>query len=411
VQVLEGSAAVVKPGFDLTVVNYDILSKHVGALCAMPLKALILDESQYIKNPEAQRTEAALKLAAKARRQGSIVLLLSGTPVLNRPVELVPQLEALGKSSALASSQLAFKQRYCDPHAVLIRVRGRLQTHFDYSGASNTGELNEKLLASGFFLRRLKCDVLSELPPKTRAEVLVSLPPKSRKEYDASVKALKSAGEDKVRGMMSSLRNTLAQQKLPLVQTWIDGFLASADPSRKLIVFAHHAALVDGIAARYEGNLRVRGSDSPAARQAAVDTFQNGGAGGPRVISCNIAAAGVGLTLTAATDVLFAELAWAPMANAQAEDRAHRIGQLSSVQVTTILAEGTIDMVVARVVDAKRRVVDSAVDGGRVPPPRPPNGGYAPAAAPAQEEEEEEDDAELGESSVEREVAKDLGLR
>jgi hypothetical protein len=413
VQVLDGGSAELQPGLDLIIVNYDILPSHVDRLASLPLKALILDESQYIKTPSAQRTVAALSLSASARRNGARVLLLSGTPVLNRPVELLPQLEALGMAKAISATPKAYLDRYCDPKIKVVKQRGRLMRMTDYSGASNTAELNEKLTGAGFFLRRLKRDVLSELPPKSRVEVVVTLPAAAKKEYDVAAKALKGAGKDdpRVRGMMSSLRSKLALLKLPLVLHWIDGFLASAEPPRKLLVFAHHAALVDGIAAHCAGHLRVRGSDTPAARQAAVDAFQNGGPDGPRVIACNIAAAGVGLTLTAASDVLFAELAWAPMANAQAEDRAHRIGQQVSVTVTTLLAESTLDMVVSRVVDAKRRVVNAAVDGNAraLPPPRPPPIGGAAPPAQQQQQQQGEDDV-WGESSVAAEVAKELGM-
>jgi SWI/SNF-related matrix-associated actin-dependent regulator 1 of chromatin subfamily A len=406
-------------GAHVTIINYDILSKHLNDLIALhagaddvavsadvaagahvgahvtpcALRALVLDESQYIKNPETQRTGAALHLSQFARFHGALVVLLSGTPVLNRPVELLPQLEALGVDdvATLGGDAAYFRNRYCDPKQVSVMMHGRRRVVWDYSGAANVEELHGKLCRGGWFLRRLKAEVLKELPPKARVTVLAELPPAARRSYDSALKALKTARAERrakppsaaaaaaakeakeegapplsraaeEQGDMARLRAHLAILKAPLVYEWIEAFLASAAPERKLIVFAHHIALVDAVAARF-GGLRIRGGDAPAARQAAVDAFQTSAAPSARVIAASIAAGGVGLTLTAASDVLFAELAWAPTVNAQAEDRAHRIGQKSPVTIHTLVALNTLDAVVAAVLERKEGVVGGAVDG------------------------------------------------
>lgn len=116
------------PAADLHVVNYDILQRHTESLMELRARALVLDESQYIKNPAAQRTDAALALSKEALRQGAHVLLLTGTPVLNRPVELVTQMEALGVTLAGLSS-FSFKERYCGP--ATITVKGRTIKTYD----------------------------------------------------------------------------------------------------------------------------------------------------------------------------------------------------------------------------------------------------------------------------------------
>jgi len=125
-------------------------------------------------------------------------------------------------------------------------------------------------------------------------------------------------------------------------------------------VFAHHISVVDALAAKY-GGLRVAGKDSSEARQAAVDTFQSDP--DARVIVLNMKAGGVGLTLTAASDVLFVEQGWTPAEHDQAEDRCHRIGQEEHVSAWYLLAEGTIDDDIYALIAKKRLVVDAVTDG------------------------------------------------
>lgn len=153
-----------------------------------------------------------------------------------------------------------------------------------YDGATHVEELHTKLTTSGWFLRRLKRHVLSELPPKSYAEVVVSLTSDARKGYNALAKTY-AESDDKL-GVISSLRSLLARLKLQPVVEWVSAWLESTTPDRKIIVFAHHTALVDGIADAF-GGLRIRGCDSTLARQSAVDAFQR--PGGHRVIACNSA--------------------------------------------------------------------------------------------------------------------------
>jgi len=187
-----------------------------------------------------------------------------------------------------------------------------------------------------------------------------------RLELAEAVKKAKERGDESGNakmGLMAGMRSLVAELKLPAVLKWVHAWL-EANPTGKLIVFAWHVSMVNGVA-KANGGLRIRGSDSTEQRQKAVDAFQS--PTGPRVIACNIHAAGVGLTLTAATAVCFAEQAWSPAVNTQAEDRAHRIGQTETVTVHSIVAEGTIDVVVEMVLGNKRRVVTGAVDGHETP--------------------------------------------
>jgi len=179
------------PAADLHVVNYDILQRHTESLMELRARALVLDESQYIKNPAAKRTKAALALSKEALWQGAHVLLLTGTPVLNRPVELVTQMEALGvKLAGLSSS--SFKERYCGP--VTFPVKGG-KTITKYDGAFFT--LLPILLWSSdsgrvrSFIRRIECR-RAAVAPLLRA--LVPAAPQARRSGRSAAQAVRADG-------------------------------------------------------------------------------------------------------------------------------------------------------------------------------------------------------------------------
>ena len=159
-------------------------------------------------------------------------------------------------------------------------------------------------------------------------------------------------------GQLMTLKRLAGEAKVEAACDWIDTFLDSTD--RKLVVFAHHISVVDGIASKY-GGVRGAGEDSQQTRQDAVDKFQSD----PecRVIVLNMKAGGVGLTLTAASDVLFVEQGWSPADHDQAEDRCHRIGQDETVSAWYLLANETIDQDVYRLISGKRLIVDAVTDG------------------------------------------------
>lgn len=357
---------------DIVVINYDILKYHVESLIEMKPKAAVFDESHFCKNSKTQRAKAAKELS---RGASEISLCLTGTPILNRPNELIAQLDILDRLQEFGGWS-AFTRRYCDAY------RGAFG--FDTSGSANEAELNDRL-RSLCYVRRKKEDVLKELPAKRRAEHYVEPDPKVMVEYrraeddvvsflgrraqelaekagldgdearwEAELKA--EAAEHLVR--IGQLKKLAAKAKMPSVFEWIDDFVES---DQKLVVFAYHREIVDMVAARY-GGLRIYGGDDPDARQRAVDRFMTDPEA--RVIACSIRAAGVGLTLTAASNVLFLELDWTPAAHDQAEDRCHRIGQQDSVTAWYLLAEGTIDETIYNLIQQKRAVVGAVSDGG-----------------------------------------------
>ena len=341
---------------DVVIINYDILAKQEDALKAVGFQSLIFDESHYAKTPGAKRTKALKEIAASIPDSG-MVLALTGTPVLNRPVELVSQLEVLDRINEFGGSW-NFRKRYCDAH---YNGHG-----WDFNGASETEELNN-LLRQTCYVRRQKEDVLKELPPKARYSVETELSGVKRKEYRAvESDTLVWLAEE---GRHSSMADALAkitilkrlagEGKIEAAIEWIETFLDSTD--RKLVVFGHHKTVVNTLAEKF-GGLRVAGDDSMKARQASIDIFQNDATA--RVIVLNTKAGGVGITLTAASDVLFVEQGWTPAEHDQATDRCHRIGQTADVvSAWYLLAEDTIDDDIYELIEKKRVVVDSVTDG------------------------------------------------
>jgi SWI/SNF-related matrix-associated actin-dependent regulator 1 of chromatin subfamily A len=352
---------------DVLIVNYDVLKYHVEALLKVA-QALVVDESHRVKNPKAQRTQAVAKLV-NAVPEGNPVLLLTGTAVLNRTTEIITQLRILGYLGEFQrnapkygrtpdeQAEWDFKFRYCDP------VRDT-SGHFTFNGGSNLGELNDKLRTIGY-VRRLKKDVLPELPAKMpRAVVPVEIT--NRKEYERAVKDfvawLNEQGEDAPMDAehlvkIGHLRRLAAQGKLQAMVKWVESFIEQD----KLVIFAHHIEVQDALLDAFPTAAKVVGGMSAEDKDANVQRFQND----PNctLIVCSLQAANTGITLTASNNVAFAELGWTPGAHDQAEDRCHRIGQKSVVTPWYLLAQGTIDEDMAELIEAKRQVVTGTTDG------------------------------------------------
>lgn len=341
---------------DVIITNYDIITRFVGALKFVNLKSMICDESHYVKNPSATRTKNVMQIA-KYVPQSGMVLLLSGTPITNAPQEIVSQLDILGVLGKFGG-KWAFLKRYAGAY-----YDGY---HWDTSGASNTNELNIRLRQI-CYIRRIKEDVLKDLPEKSRNIVAVTGSPSQMLAYMRAEKDLVSflaengyKAKDSAQHLLKTgvLKKLATEAKMDATYEWIDLFLESTD--RKLVVFAHNVSIVDTLAKKY-GGLRVSGKDEMDARQHAIDTFQNDPKA--RVIVLNLQAGSVGITLTAASDVLFVQQDWTPAIHDQAEDRCHRYGQTNNVQVYYIMCAGTIDEDIYELIEQKRGIVNSVTDG------------------------------------------------
>ncbi len=354
VQMLAGNGAGAPiPAADVTIVNYDILAPRLQELSAVQPNALILDESHYCKNASAKRTQAVQRLSAQMARE-SIVLALTGTPVVNRPAELISQLRILGRLEDFGSGA-KFGERFRGPDAHL-----RLHWH----------------LRSRCFVRRLKSDVLRQLPAKTRAVVPVELDNESEyrlaerdlvawlrsqpldlRELDAKVAAALRA-ERLVR--LNALKVLAARGKLHAALSWIHDFCSSGE---RLVVFAHHREIQRAVLEHFPAALHILGADSHAARDRALQSFQAPDEPANQLIVCSIEAAGHGLTLTRASNVVFLELDWTPAKHDQAEDRCHRIGQQDAVNAYYLLAAGTVDEAISTLLERKRAIIGAVTDG------------------------------------------------
>ncbi|KAI9098589.1 P-loop containing nucleoside triphosphate hydrolase protein [Phlyctochytrium arcticum] len=367
VQVIYTRKSIVDTNADFVLCSYDLASKPemVEQFRNREFGIVVADESHYLKSRIAKRTQSLLPLLQKSPR----ALLLSGTPALSRPVELYTQIDAL---IPYFTGSHQFGLRYC---AGFENRYG-----WDYTGHSNISELHW-YLDSTILIRRLKHDVLKELPSKTRQCIYVSIPSKAqitfrnmmetRRELDAQLgdaqrtcngEKTKQVGMEKRAHLMKMYTET-GRAKLGPVTEYLGEVYQNT--TKKFIVFAHHTSVLNGVSdylkslkAKY---IRIDGTTPPQLRQGLCDQFQM--EEDTRVAVLSITAAGVGLTLHAADMVLFAELFWNPAQLLQGEDRAHRIGREGNVDVKYILAKGTLDDVQWPLISQKLQVVGQSIDG------------------------------------------------
>ncbi|KAL1774785.1 DNA annealing helicase and endonuclease ZRANB3 isoform X2 [Sigmodon hispidus] len=346
----------------VTVLGYGLLTTDaetlIDALTRQNFQVVIVDESHYMKSRTAARSKILLPLVQKARR----AVLLTGTPALGRPEELFMQIEALFPGKL--GTWMEYAKRYCNAQ---IRYFGK-RRQWDYRGASNLGELHQ--LLSGIMIRRLKSEVLSQLPPKVRQRIPFDLPPAAVKELNASfeewqklMRASDSGSTETVMGLITRMFKQTAIAKAGAVKDYIKMLLQNE--SLKFLVFAHHLSMLQACTeaaienkARY---IRIDGSVPSSERIHLVNQFQKDP--NTRVAILSIQAAGQGLTFTAASHIVFAELYWDPGHIKQAEDRAHRIGQCSSVNIHYLIANGTLDSLMWAMLNRKAQVTGSTLNG------------------------------------------------
>ncbi len=365
-----------KNAVSVTIINYDILKK-------LPEDAnydlLILDEAHYAKNPKAQRTKAIQAIARRCRK----VLALTGTPILNKPIELWPLLQMVDplgwdaagmvKGKVVGPGEGAgffrFAKRYCNAHQEQV-TRNKVVWIFD--GSSNLDELNEKLRAT-CMVRRLKSEVLAFLPPKMRRIIPIGNGCDDEDDYgdmgddyETMSERVKSIPFEK----MSRVRH---EQALKKVEPAIAHVRDAVEASGKVIVFAHHLDVIAqmGEALADLGVVTLVGDTTTESRQAAVERFQSDPS--VRVFLGGLKAAGVGLTLTASSHVVFVERDWTPATCTQAEDRAHRIGQTAErLLIDVLVLEGSLDAKMAQFIKEKQDIADLALDADTLPNPEGP---------------------------------------
>lgn len=342
--------------FQVAIVNYESLRKYfvldvkqnrnfrlkdvVFSNAIKAFKSVIIDESHRVKDPTAQQTIFAKGIAEGKQYR----ILLSGTPAVNKAEDLVAQLSILGR---------------------LADFGGRTSFLNAYGENKNLKQLSTSLYQT-CMIRREKRAVLTQLPDKTRTDLYVDI--SNRDEYALAeadlaeyLRQYTEATDRQIRAKMRkealvrfmTLRSIAAKGKVAQAIDFIKTFLASGKP---LIVFCSLHDIVDELCQAFPEAVRVTGRDQASAKQAAVDSFQNGKS--PLII-CSIKAAGVGLTLTAASNVAFVELPWTYADCQQCEDRAHRIGQKDNVTCYYLLGQRTIDSALYKIIHRKKSIANT----------------------------------------------------
>lgn len=347
---------------DVFIVNYESLKKYFVQEINVPegkkltiknimfnkkrelFKSVIVDESHRCKDLKTQQT----KFVKGICQDKEWIFCLTGTPVVNKPKDLIPQLGIINRVNDFGGYKF-FTDRYC----------GGL------NGASNLKELNYKLNINCFY-RRDKSEVLKDLPAKMRQVVICEIDEIHRREYAKAEDDLKEylikyrqANDEKVESAMRGevmvrigiLKNISARGKLGDVREFIQETL---DSGEKLVVFLHLKEVFQKLKSMFPEAVSIVGENTQAERQSAIDSFQNNP--NVKLILCSIQAAGVGLTLTASSRVAFVEQGWTAAAHDQCEDRCHRIGQKDSVQCTYFLGKDTIDEWNYKIIEEKRSI-------------------------------------------------------
>lgn len=310
-------------------------------------RSVIIDESHKVKSTATQQTKFCKGIASGKE----YIILLTGTPVVNKPKDLVAQLGIMDRMIDMGGWK-GFMLRYCS---------GPNQ-------ASNLKELNYRLWKHCFF-RREKSKVLTQLPDKVRQ--IVSCEITNRKEYmDAErdlidyLKRYKEADDEKIQKSLKGevmvrigiLKDITARGKLKEVIDFVKDF---QENGKKIILFCNLHDVVDRLLVAFPSAVCVTGRQSMEEKQASVDAFQKN----PKtdVIICSIKAASAGITLTAASDVAFIELPWTYADCDQAESRAHRIGQKDSVNCYYLLGRRTIDQKLYRIIEEKKHISNAVL--------------------------------------------------
>jgi SWI/SNF-related matrix-associated actin-dependent regulator 1 of chromatin subfamily A len=340
----------------IVVINYDLLGRFYPLLSKRAWDLIVFDEGHYLKNREAARTKHARALARRAKR----LVILTGTPVLNRPSELWSLLNIL--EPARWPNFYRFAHRYCAPV--------RTSWGWDFRGSSNREELALEL-RKGLLLRRRKKHVLAQLPPIVRQVVPLAVDSSPLLEhltrrvaelygFDSAHPPFEIDPEKIPFELISEIRRETGALK---VQAAIE-FLReqTTDYSQKVLVFAHHLDVLEALHADFaDKSVLVTGQTSLRARQKALDAFQTEGSAIKYFIA-STRAFGLGVTLTAASHVVFIEPDWTPALLDQAEARAHRIGQDSRVLVQYLVLENSLDEKILAAVQSKRAVINAIIE-------------------------------------------------
>jgi len=382
--VVHGDGAELNAFSDVFIVNYDILDRHVGWLSKFDFRGMVVDEAHFIKNKDSQRSKhvQAVARTIRARLVHPLLIALTGTPLINQIEDFRMIWQFLG---------------WIDDKKPLGELMAKLEaTGLTPADPGFFQEARRAVIGMGI-VRRKKKDVAKDIPARRIADIPVELDGEAGRSivtaeralatrllerYDRVIAARGHAADgidhDLVRLVSSSeveetqsddsgenvftLVRKIGQAKAVMAADYTAQLARNVG---KVVFFAKHIDVLDQAEAHFASvgiaTSSIRGDQSSTARQAAIDAFTNDDS--VQVIVCSLLAAGVGVNLQAASNVVLAELSWTSAEQTQAIDRVHRIGQELPVTAWRILAAQTIDTRIAELIDQKSGLAARALDG------------------------------------------------
>ncbi len=341
------------------IISYELAVKKQDLLLEFGFDMVICDESHYMKNHKTKRTRGLSPLIRKIDK----ALLLTGTPALNRPSELFSQANMVRREFFPKFKQYA--ERYCD------RKMSPLG-YWDDSGSSNPHEVHW-LAKKTVMIRRLKRDVLKDLPKKHRSQLHIEMDSRDTfemiplfeewKQLNVNIPKMQPCSKKmqhadfRRKCIISELFGLTAEAKCSVMQLLIKDTIQNG---KQFLVFCYHKTLMNAIEEACEGKaMRIDGDTPTEKRHQYVKDFQ---AGKYQVAVLSMLAAGTGITLTAASHVIFAELYWVPGVLMQSEDRVHRIGQENPCHIQYVLCKDTLDPYIYKSIQWKLDTIDGCLD-------------------------------------------------
>lgn len=342
------------PSCEIIIINYDILYDWRKKIVSkIKPKLLIGDEIHKIKTKSAKRSKAFAYIGKYTK----YVIGLTGTPILNRPIEIYHPVSII--KPTVFPNEKQFKFRYCNP-----RNNGFGMT---FNGASHTIELNQ-ILTKEILLRRKKEDVLKELPDKQR--VIMPLEIDNRKDYswayDDLINYLRNIDKEKAKKAeraktlvkINTLKQLAVKGKISQATLWIEDFLEND----KLVVFTYYRNTAEELSKKFSKNsVKIVGGMTDKQREKAEKKFWNDE--NTKLLIGNIEAAGTGMNFQISSNIAFLEYPWSPGLFRQCEDRVYRIGQKNAVTIWNLIAQSTIEANIVHKLEEKAKVISEVIDG------------------------------------------------
>lgn len=382
--VIQGDGETVDAFADIVIVNYEVLDRHVGWLGDLGFRGMVLDEAHFIKNKSSQRSQHVLQLSERIRARAGrpLLMALTGTPLINDIEDFRAIWQYLGwidEKKPRAELMDALEETGLTP----------LDPGFFPAARSRVIDMG--------IVRRRKVDVAADIPARRVADLQVELDDEAERsiraaerelvarlvaKYERAIEARdgESAPEgidhDLVRRIAASEREESAKsdenvfammRRIGQAKAGLAADYAAqlAHSVGKVVFFAKHVDVMDEAEATFEKRgiryTSIRGNQTPSVRQRSIDAFVNDP--DVAVVVCSLSAAGVGVNLQVASDMVLAELSWTDAEQTQAIDRVHRIGQTEPVTAWRIIASRTIDTRIAELIDSKAGLAARALDG------------------------------------------------